>query len=48
MTNPKLSGLSLMAIEKKLLVDLKSRPDFEDRIIDAFCSKTRIIDLQFK
>lgn len=44
----RLSGLSLISIEKKLLKNLKTDPAFYDKIIDIFSRKNRRIELNYK
>lgn len=44
----RLSGLSLISIEKSLLQNLKKKPTFYDSIIDLFLEKNRRIELKYK
>ncbi|XP_060855035.1 zinc finger MYM-type protein 1-like [Metopolophium dirhodum] len=44
----RLSSLSMLSIEKKLLVGLKKKSTFHDEVIKAFLTKNRRIDLIYK
>ncbi|XP_077300675.1 zinc finger MYM-type protein 1-like [Arctopsyche grandis] len=44
----RLSGLALIAIEKKIMSNLKNNKKFYDAVIDEFCKKERRIKLNFK
>ncbi|XP_025421461.1 uncharacterized protein LOC112691430 [Sipha flava] len=44
----RLSDLSLLTIEKRLLTTLQNQNSFYDDVIDEFTKKTRIIDLTYK
>lgn len=44
----RLSGLSLLSIEKNLLNEVKQRDSFYDEVINKFVSKTRRIELNYK
>lgn len=48
MTNDRLSSLSTLAIEKKMLGELSKDPTFINNVIDVFATKqNRIIDLNY-
>ncbi|XP_077287360.1 zinc finger MYM-type protein 1-like [Arctopsyche grandis] len=44
----RLSGLALIAIEKKIMSNLKNNKKFYDAVIDEFCKKERRIKLNLK
>jgi len=43
-----LSSLSVLSIEKELLVELKKKPTFHDEVIETFLTKNTTIDLTYK
>ena len=44
----RLSDLALISIEKQLLLNIKSRPDFYERVLAEFTKKDRRIALEYK
>lgn len=49
MSQERLSGLSLMSIEKELLIELSKVPEFYENVINTFAKlKDRRIDLIYK
>ncbi|XP_065224105.1 zinc finger MYM-type protein 1-like [Planococcus citri] len=44
----RLSGLTVLSIEKKLLRQLREKPDFYDRVIQEFLKKTRRMDFIYR
>lgn len=44
----RLSGLALLSIEKSVLLKLKEKPDFYDRVINEFTRQVRRMEFEFK
>lgn len=44
----RLSFLSILSIEKKLLIELQKKPDFHDNVIQKFLAQKRRIDFCYK
>lgn len=47
-TQNRLSNLSLLSIEKEVLMTIKSEPNFYDDVINEFLKKNRRIELSYK